>query len=122
MKEYLYQLLVGAGIPASHRSAQQGSALPVVTFFQASGSDDITLAGRAGWMRGRVQFDCYAETQLEAQSLARQIRDLFSGYSGGPIWFAALDNENEPPEEVGGDLIGHVRMDFRISWRDEPEA
>lgn len=55
----------------------QGSVLPCVVLSCVGGISDDPLEGVADFAESRVQADCYAETNKEAKTLARQVTAAF---------------------------------------------
>lgn len=118
MEEFLYQLLLGTAVPVAWGGLGQGEGLPRIALYRVGATDDITLDGRSGWMRGRVQVDCYGETFAQAIGTSRAVQEILSGYSGGPIWRAALEGIRDLTDEKGGETIQRVSLDFALTWRD----
>lgn len=118
MEEQFVTVLTGLGYAATWGGLGQGTALPRIALYRVSGRDDMTLAGRSGWLEGRVQVDCYGSTYAQAVTVSRAVTDALSGYRGGPIWHARLDSIRDRPEEDGGDVIQRVSLDFAVLYRE----
>lgn len=118
MEEHVQALLAGLGYPVAWGGLGRGTALPRIALYRVSGGDDMVLAGRAGWIRGRVQADCFGATFAEAVAVSRAVVAALSGYQGGPVMSAALETIRDRPEEAGGDVIQRVSLDFALSWRE----
>lgn len=96
----------------------EGLGLPRLVLSNVSGADALRLDGRSGVVTARVQIDCYAASPYEALQISRQVRNLLSGYSGGPIVLARLDGRRDGRDGSDGDSIPRVSLDFAVRYRD----
>lgn len=108
-----------AGVPIDWGMSAQGASVPRIVLWRISGGDDYTAAGRTGYSRTRVQIDCYAETVGAAKLLGRQVKAALSGYRGGEILGAFLQNERDlTPDTEGAGTLARVSLDFFIHHQE----
>lgn len=60
----------------------QGEALPAITIHKISAGPEHDLDGAAGNANPRIQIDCWAGTDLEADALAEAVRNAMDGFTG----------------------------------------
>lgn len=77
----------------------QESAIPAITLTVASRVERYVQTGRVTLQAIRVQVDCWAATALAAKTLAKEVRQLLSGYRGGDFDGIFLDSANDVPRE-----------------------
>lgn len=118
MEEQFITVLDGLGYRAAWGGLGQGTALPRIALYRISGVDDTTLDGRSGYLRGRVQVDCYGQDFDEALTVSRTVTAALSGYKGGAIWHCALDSIRDRPDEAGGEVLQRVSLDFTVLYAE----
>lgn len=110
-------LLKGLGHPVSWGSMGPGAALPRIVVQTVSGSQDVVLEGAVEKESARIQVDSYGATQLSALTVSRAVRDLLSGYAGGPVTFTSMVAKRTRPATSGDDVVPCVSQDFEIKYR-----
>lgn len=118
MEEHLRGLLLTLNVPVGWSEIPQRTPLPFIVLVKVDGLDEVTLDGRSEFLQGRVQVDCYGRTFAQAVGLARGVTRLFSGYRGGPIWFARQLSVRDLTEAAGGDTIQRQSLDFSVLWTE----
>lgn len=97
----------------------QGASLPAMVLNVISGAEGVTLTGRDGLERGRVQVDCYATTYSGAKTLGRAAHDAMHAYSGGG--FSLIEGVAMGDFREGGSNEAErpyrFRLDFNTHWR-----
>lgn len=106
-----------AGNRVNWSDRPQGSALPAVVLHRVSGGRDYHMAGPSGFVRSRVQADCWALTYKDAVQLSRAVRVALSGYSSGDMQGAFIEAERQSVEKEadGAQRFFRVSLDFMIS-------
>lgn len=117
MEEHLIALLVEIGPPVSWGTMGPGAALPRIVAQTISGGQEVGVDGAIDVMRVRIQVDSYGATQLSALNLSRSVRDLLSGYAGGPVTFTRMIAKRTRSATSGDDLVPCVSQDFEINYR-----
>lgn len=118
MEEYLRTLLLGLGHPVAWGGLGSGTTLPRIMLTQVSGSEELSLNGPSGVIRGRIQVDCFGATTLQATQVAREVHGLLSGHKGGPILLARLVGIRGGHDGTDGDAIPVISRDFAVTYRD----
>jgi hypothetical protein len=118
MEAHLIGLLAGLGYDAAWLVGVQDAPLPYIRAQRVGGSGELTLDGATGRYDGRVQIDCYAPAFSKAEEMAKAVRLLLSGYSGGPITSARLQGMRDLADAPDGDVIQRVSLDFFVRWHD----
>lgn len=62
--------------------AQQGIVDPHIVYFRVSEQEDYHLQGASGLNQTRFQFDSWAQTADQADTLARAAHDVLDGFKG----------------------------------------
>lgn len=103
----------------------QGSALPSIAMHQISGSPEYDDDGEAGLSSARIQIDCWGDTYIAADNVARQVMVRLSGNGAAfvqdDIEFQAAFNEDHQDDferGAGDEDLYRVRLDFMI-WHKE---
>ncbi len=108
-----------AGVTVDWGMSGQGFDPPRIVLYRVSGGDDYVMTGRTGYSRTRVQIDCYAASVGAAKLLVRQVKVALSGYRGGEILGAFLQNERDlTPDTDGAETLGRVSLDFFIHHQE----
>jgi len=107
-EEGLATFLCDAGTSAGDRiypgRLPQGVVLPAVMWFKVSAGIEYTQSGPEKGREPRYQLDCWAETYLEARTLAEEMIAALSGYRGAmgnemvEAAFIEGDRDNNDPE------------------------
>lgn len=118
--------LVGSRVSPGRR--RQRSALPAVTFSQASRDEPMVLAGgSAGLPEVRVQFDCWGSTDVEASQVADALRDFLNGNQRrlwGEVFVQSCRleeggrDDHYPPEHGDDTSVYVVTLDAIISYEE----
>lgn len=114
------------GIPRIHPSMLPQKALvPAIVYHKISGSSAETLAGGAGAAQTRLQFDCYGNTEDEADNLRKAVRRTLQGFRGVAgshrIFGTSHDGErDEYDDPIDGSGLGRfiAQIDFRIDHNE----
>lgn len=117
MEEHVIALLRGIGHPVSWGSMGPGAELPRIVVQTVSGQQGVVLEGAVDKETARIQVDAYGATQLSALTVSRAVRDLLSGYAGGPVTFTRMIAKRTRPATTGGDVVPCVSQDFEINYR-----
>lgn len=118
MEEELVALLAGLGHRAAWGEIPQGARFPFVVLARISGFDDMTLDGRSGFLKGRVQVDCLGKSFEQAIAVSRSITAGLSGYRGGSIWSAGLQGIRDGSNDRNGSVIHRISLDFAVTYRE----
>lgn len=62
---------------------EQSDGLPAITYQVISGIRNLDMSGPNGFVEGRIQINCFAETILAAAQLSEVVRLALSGVKGG---------------------------------------
>lgn len=118
-------LLASAGVTALVSSRvnwgahPQGDPLPAIVLHTISDAEGLTLKGRDGLSRGRVQVECYATSYKGARDLAAAVRAALSAYRGGG--FRLIEHVDTRDSREGGtneaERPFRISMDFMTHWR-----
>ena len=87
--------------------AEQGAALPYITFQRISANHIDCTTGSSGLAEARIQIDCVATGYLATRTLTEHVRDAMQGYTGvaGTIdidIIRLLDDRDGLQEEIEG--------------------
>jgi hypothetical protein len=96
----------------------QGEPFPAIVLNTISDLEEYTLSGPVGVTQARIQADCYDATYGGAKLLARSVRTLLSGYSGGSFQgvFLASSRDGREGGSNQAELPYRVSMDFLIHF------
>jgi hypothetical protein len=75
----------------------QAPTMPAIIYTWISGARVHSTDGPSGLSNPRVQFDCWAQTYLEAEALLEALRKRLDGFQGtaGSSWIQAVFFETE---------------------------
>lgn len=117
-------LLASAGVTAicgtriNFGAHPQGQPLPAVVLNTAADVQGVTMAAPEGHSEALVQVDSYGETYASSKSLARAVRSVLSGYSGGDILgvfeVASRDTREDGSTEPGRPY--RVSADYTVRY------
>jgi len=103
------------------RMLPQGESLPAIIFSVIGSTTENKITGASGGVRVVIQLDCYAETHIQANDLAEQVRLVLHGYTGAAgdstIGHALLDNKREmfdAPTDASDVPSYRVMMEWEI--------
>lgn len=103
--------------------AEQDAALPFVVAHQIDGVHEHHMAAATGFVQGRFQFNCHAQTTVSAENVAEQLRQSLDGFRGtmGSVFVSTchMDAERDdtaPPVEGAHRGIYTVQHDYLIGW------
>lgn len=101
-------------------SRVQGLKGPQLVLNVISDAEGHTLKSRDGLSVGRVQIDCYAETNTQAKQLSRAVRALLDGFrdSGFRGVFHAGTRDGREGGTNDADRPFRVSLDFMTHWRN----
>lgn len=117
MEGHIITLLEGVGCPVAWGAMGPGATLPRIVVQTISGGQDVAVDGVVGVMRARIQVDSYGASQVSALDTSVAVRNLLSGYAGGPITFMRLTATRDRPATSGDDLVPNVSQDYELNYR-----
>ena len=94
----------------------QGSALPAICLTTVNDGPVSHSLDGPGISRARVQIDCFGASYGSAKTVARAVRRLLDGYSGGPFLGAFLTGARDLPDDDGVTTIHAVSLDFFVNY------
>jgi hypothetical protein len=94
--------------------APQDAARPFVVLNRITGIIDYQMNGPSGYVSSRIQADCYADTYSATKATARAVKTVLSGYNGGTIQGAFIDNERDLPASDAGEVTNLFRTELDI--------
>lgn len=100
-------------------SPQPGAARYIVLHL-VSDNEGVTMQGRDGLRRSRVQVDCYGPDYATVAALMAAVKDTLHGYHGGGfqgIFFAGGRVPREGNNEASA--IYRASLDFMTHWRPD---
>lgn len=104
------------------QALDQSDAMPAIRYELFLTEDWGSLEGASGEAQSRVQFDCCADSQSEANYIAELMEDLWNGFTGllsaVRVYDCTLDNKWDTLEAAapGSDQRRYVRkIDFVIT-------
>ncbi|RWF69558.1 MAG: DUF3168 domain-containing protein [Mesorhizobium sp.] len=116
MEEALTALL--ASIAGGRRfwvRAPASAPRPFLVLNRIDGVPSYQYSGANGYIASRVQIDIYANTYTETKTIARAVKALLSGYSGGNIQAIFVENEGRDlPAADAGDVTNLFRTSIDI--------
>jgi hypothetical protein len=124
------RLLTDAGIAAlvgsriAWAARPRRSELPSIALHLISAPRDYTMAGPSGLVNSRVQVDCWALTNAEADAVADAVNTALSGLraevNGVQFQGAFLENETDYTDDASApdDVLARVSQDYSI-WHSE---
>ena len=90
----LLTLLSGATDAGTRITAQIADDQPVhpyIVYQRISANSENVMSGATGLINTRLQLDCFADTYVAAQALAKQVDDLMSGWTVQNVSNPAVD-------------------------------
>lgn len=115
MEEEITTLL--ASIASGRRywvRAPQGAVRPFLVLNRISGTPNYQMSGPSVYVASRIQVDCYADTYTTTKATARAVKTALSGYKGGTIQGAFIDNERDLPASDAGEVTSLFRTELDI--------
>lgn len=113
-----------AGDRISWGERPQGEALPALSMELIDGGRDYTHEGPVDLTYGLVQFDCWANTYLEAVQLSRALIAEMEAPASVPAFNVAFEESllerhfDRPAENLdNGVKVFGVTLDFRVPFR-----
>lgn len=104
---------------------EQSDGLPAITYQIISGIRNFDMSGPNGFVEGRIQINCFAETILEADRLSAVVRIALNGVKGGAagieIECCLLDDVGDLPAIEPGNEQMNVyakMMDFFVLYKE----
>jgi hypothetical protein len=116
----LYTFLSSIGSSAGNRvyprRLKQGATLPALVYFKVSGGISYHSSGGSGLKTPRYQINCWGNTELEAKTLAEELKAVLSGYRGlmGTETVTAAFIEDEQDDDDPNTERCLVRLDVVI--------
>lgn len=80
---------------------------------------DRTYAGPSGYVRMRVQIDCWATTRAGADALAKAVFDALDGAAFGPVVHAQLVSSQDSFVEPSPEALPGSQMDFVLHTKEQ---
>lgn len=113
---FLSSAKTSAGERVYPRKLKQGAQLPALVYFKVSPGVNYVSNGESSVKTPRYQVNCWAETYLEARTLAEEVKTLLSGYAGamGNETVTAAFIENEQDDDDPETEREMVRLDVII--------
>nr|CAD6417723.1 hypothetical protein REQ54_01743 [Rhizobium sp. Q54] len=116
MEEALTSLLASvAGGRRYWSRAPQTAARPFIVLTRIDGLPNYHMQGASGLVSSRVQVDVYADTYTATITLARQVKALLSGYSGGDIQAIFIESERSLPAADAGEVTNLFRTSIDVT-------
>lgn len=104
----------------------QGEGMPVIRYEVLTDRRDNDLAGMSAARRARIQYDCYADTRLEADTLATAVETLLGNLHGDVygVWIyeSLPDNKYtrlDLPAEGSDESRYRTVVDFQVHYQHE---
>ncbi|MFC5524017.1 DUF3168 domain-containing protein [Polaromonas jejuensis] len=88
--------------------APEQPARPYITFQRISANSENVLSGSSGLTNTRMQIDVYADTYVQAQTIAGQVDALMAGW--------VVPNVSQPAQDLYEDPVKlhRVSLDYSI--------
>lgn len=116
MEEELTSLLASvAGGRRYWGRAPQGTPYPNIVLSKIGGVPNYHMQGASGFVSSRVQIDIYDEKWTGAISVARAVKSLLSGYSGGDIQAIFVESERNLPAADAGEVTNLFRTSIDVT-------
>ncbi len=116
MEETITSLLASvAGGRRYWGRAPQKATRPFIVLTRIDGLPNYHMQGASGFVSSRVQIDAYADTFTAAIALARQVKGLISGYSGGSIQAIFIESERNLPAADAGEVTNLFRTSIDVT-------
>lgn len=118
--------LVGQNIFAGNAPQGTSRTGPHIIYHQILGPRDYHLTGASGVVDSQYQFSCFGNSAVQAQQVAKTIRDAFNGLANttmgdSTIHWCAIEGEQEIPSDPkdGSDSWTYqVAVDVQITYEE----
>ncbi len=104
----------------------QSQDVPAITFSRVSGGHSHNLDRATGSAIPAFEFDCWAATYAQAETLAEVVRGVMQGFGPGTmgdteVKACILDDEAdayEPPEDASDKGVFRITLRYRIRYTE----
>lgn len=124
MKTAMRNLLIGDPLLASLTPGGvswgihgQGIAGDYIVLQVISRVPDRLMAGRGSLTTYRVQIDCYAQTDLDAEAMAQSVERILDGYKSEPFQGILFVTGQDLTDGDENQPIHRASLDFTVVYR-----
>ena len=117
MEEDLYGELAPLGCPVVWGAFDEDVGWPRVTLQRISTVTKYTLKRRVNIETVRIQINVYGKTYGDMKTVAKQVTDLLTSFSGGSVIRCYEMSRRDSNSDSGGDVIRLQSLDFKVRYR-----